>query len=149
MTNYLFEGFLSNADDYASAETYWRELWLDLRHDGWVQPWMDNGAFLDGNPIFTAFNPLQRKGIRIVQRAPQEGANDLVYWLDTFGGDVTEPESIRELVIDCVLSRRTAEAARHLMRQWIDGEVSVSHDLELTFSNGWVERDDFEVSPAA
>jgi len=75
----------------------------------------------DGNPIFSSFSPILRRGIRIVQQEPIEPGLDFQVWLDSFGGSPSDPDSIDELVIACVLSDVAAYHAQLAMIAWVEG----------------------------
>ncbi len=131
MITLMHSDFLNDETEYRRAETYWNQLWtridpLPKRAFGWVTPWVGTGSpsLLDGNPIFSAYSLRLRKGIRIIQHAPTEDQLELAFWLDTFGGPVTDPESIRELVIACALSDVAAIEANSLMSRWVEAEAS-------------------------
>jgi len=131
MITHIHQNFLNDETEYQRAETYWDQLWtridpLPKRAFGWVTPWVGTGSpsLLDGNPIFSAYSLRLRKGIRVIQHAPTEDQLELAFWLDTFGGPVTDPESIRELVIACALSDVAAIEAISLMNRWVEAEAS-------------------------
>ncbi len=125
----LFENFLDDPQQYERSEGLWRDLWTGIDPSQrerfmWEAPWLGTGSptIRDGNPIFSAFSPSLRRGIRIIQQEPVEPGLDFQVWLDTFGGAPTEPDSINELVIACVLSDVATIYARTLMRTWVAGE---------------------------
>jgi hypothetical protein len=131
MVHHLFADFLDDLNVYKQAVAYWRDLWtrvdpLTQKQLGWIEPWLSTGAstICDGNPIFSAYSPKLRKGIRVVQYPPAS-ADDVEcdYWLDTYGGDITDPQSIQELVITCALSEESARRSRRIIERWIPGLV--------------------------
>ena len=129
MVENLFENFLGDPHQYQQSEEFWKDLWRDVvrsagHHDDWLTPWLGTGSPLikDGNPVFSAFSPLLRRGIRIVQQEPVEPGLDFQVWLDAFGGPPTDPESINELVVACVLSDVAAHYARSAMMAWVAGD---------------------------
>jgi hypothetical protein len=131
MVIHLFKNFLTETHEYRGAEVYWLQLWENLEPTaksffGWRTPWLHTGApsILDGNPIFSAFSPTARRGIRIIQHAPTTEHPELAYWLDTFGGPITDPESIQELVIACALSDIVAAEVVPLLNAWVAGGFS-------------------------
>ena len=74
----------------------------------------------DGNPIFSAYSPSRRRGVRIIQLEPAGDARELTFWVDDFArGD---PEQVKELVVSCVLSEETLPVVNELLRQWVAGE---------------------------
>ena len=97
MVHHVCPRFLENKREYQRAVRHWEELWsefepLERELAEWRSPWMANDP-IDGNPIFTAFSPILRRGIRVIQHAPSSGSLELDYWLDTFGGKITDPRS--------------------------------------------------------
>lgn len=128
MVRYVFPHFLQDSSEYEKARSYWVDLWnrIDKRQRlqrDWRHPWLSSGVVAgeelqDGNPIFSAFNPETRCGIRIIQYPPESDRVEFDWWLDTFGGPATDPHAIRELVIACALSEEAAERAMELMEKW-------------------------------
>ena len=124
----LFENFLDDPLQYEQSEKLWQDLWSGIPQANrerflWQTPWMGTGSLSikDGNPIFSAYSPLLRRGIRIIQQEPVEPGLDFQVWLDTFGGVPMEPESVNELVIACVLSDVATVYALTLMTPWVVG----------------------------
>jgi hypothetical protein len=135
MVTHLFPKFLDSQNEYSQSAEYWIQLWEKIDKfqragRGWRQPWlwtgMDKGGdFLDGNPIFSAYSPIRHEGIRIIQYIPSSNKLEFDCWLDNFGGDETDPASIRELVIACALSEESSNKAYELMQEWIlRGDIS-------------------------
>lgn len=126
----LFPRFLEDDKQYELAEQYWCGLWeqisLSQREQyRWKVPWVGTGSpsIKDGNPIFSAYSPMLGRGVRIIQQEPIGPQLDIQVWLDTFGGDITDPDRIHELVISCTLSNVAANIARRLMGFWISGQA--------------------------
>lgn len=136
MINNLFPSFLENVEEYGLSEHYWQDLWeridpIDRERFRWTHPWLSTGSpdIKDGNPIFSAYSPSLGRGIRIIQNASVGLGLDIQAWLDTFGGDITDPGRIQELVISCSLSDVASQIALELMSPWVRGEpVSFSYD---------------------
>ncbi len=135
MAVHLFPGFLDDPAQYAAAEDYWRQLWDELmgragQREGWIRPWLQtayaNGTpFRDGDPIFSAWSPSRKLGVRVIQNRPEGVGLGLDFWTDTFGDEWSG--EVRVLVIACELSSRTADLARELIGQWVrTGEASLS-----------------------
>jgi hypothetical protein len=129
MVNHLFADFLDRPTIYDEAVRYWLTLWdrvvsEESVGDKWRHPWLGTGsdAIRDGNPIFTAYSPLEQKGIRVIQYAPTKATEELQFWFDTYGGSLTDPMNIRELVIACALSDEAALNASRLIGAWLRGE---------------------------
>ena len=130
MVKYLYPDFLKNQDVYAQAEQYWIGLWKnldprDLNEYGWEQPWFQSlpPDVSEGNPIFSAFSPRLKRGIRILQSDPTEKGVEFYAYPDTFGGTIFDPAAIHELVISCVLSDVAAHVAMQLIRPWVSNKL--------------------------
>lgn len=151
MVQHLFARFLEDPSEYEGAKTYWANLWnrmnelQRLRRD-WRHPWLSSGVVAgielrDGNPIFSAYNPETRYGVRVIQYPPESDHLEFDWWLDTFGGPATDPRAIRELVIACALSEEAADRAFELMQTWCrDGKIETCFErpLLLDYDLGWV-----------
>jgi hypothetical protein len=135
MVQHLFRRFLADPGEYAQAEDYWRRLWEQLaRFSGqqheWRYPWIrttyaDGTPFRDGDPIFSAWSPSRKLGVRVIQNEPQDEELELNCWLDLLG-DEWSGGKVRTLVISCALSRQAADLAWDLILSWMrDGEVSI------------------------
>ncbi len=129
MVKHLFRDFLESRDGYGSSVDQWVRLWngidsgLRARY-GWRQPWLrteweKGGAYMDGNPIFSAHTPSRQYAIRIIQYPPTSSDLEFDWWLDSFGGTATDPDSIDELVIACALSEEALADAFDLMQPWV------------------------------
>lgn len=145
MVNNLFPDFLSDPEQYGLSERFWEKLWdridpFQRESFRWTQPWLGTGSpgIMDGNPIFSAYSPRLRRGIRVIQEEPIGSALDIRVWLDTFGGTITDPDRIHELVISCTLSDIASEIALSLMSSWVRGNsISFrSDDAELLLPSG-------------
>lgn len=139
MVTHRFADFLEEPSQYARAVDYWVRLWErvdSLRRimDGWKSPWFSNrlgdGSLdMDGNPIFSAFSPSLRKGLRIIQYQPTSDGIEFDLWQDTFGGGRTDPEAIWELVIACALCDEAADRAFGAISDWVAGRP-----IRITFT---------------
>lgn len=125
----LFPHFLEDAEQYELSERYWRDLWHRIapahrEQFQWKSPWLGTGSpnIKDGNPIFSAYSPMLRRGIRVIQEDPIGSEPNIQAWLDTFG-DAADPDRIDELAISCTLSDASASLARRLMEPWICGQA--------------------------
>ncbi|HET6883647.1 MAG TPA: hypothetical protein VFI31_26070 [Pirellulales bacterium] len=115
--------------EYTAAEQLWARVWAQVAEDdrlrgGWRAPWFKPQPPNDGNPIFSAISESQRKAIRVIQYEPTSEDEEFDYWFDTFGGEATDADSIRELVIACALSVESAEAAGKLISSWVRGVLT-------------------------
>ncbi len=129
MEKLLFPDFLQDPKQYAEAEAFWQTLWSKIvatssQAAEWRFPWLNthfqNGSpCRDGNPIFSAVNEKRQRGIRVIQTEADSQESNLHSWGDYFGAK-DDPESLRELVISCVLSERTACQASELLGKWIE-----------------------------
>jgi hypothetical protein len=128
MIKHLYKNFLNSIEEYRASEDFWRDRWqregfpADQRL-GWSYPWISTGSpdFLDGNPIFSAFSPSQRRGVRIIQHEPTSRKLEIQAWPDFVGGRYYDPDAIQELVISCALSEAAADWALALVRPWVAG----------------------------
>jgi len=125
MVQHLNKTFLVDAAEYEAAQARWHQLWDRLTtaahvqaewHVPWFTPEFVNGTPMrDGNPIFSAVSPNQRRGVRIIQHEPTAGQLELDYWLDTFASE----EPVSELVISCALSAEAEQKVSELLHAWI------------------------------
>lgn len=126
MTEYLYSGFLKDPGLYSLSEHYWQGLWQSISDQdrfryGWQQPWFQPlpPKLGQGNPIFSAISPVLRRGIRVIQHEPTSNSLEIQAWTDSFGGPVTDPASIKELVIACALSNLAAGVVLEMMKTWV------------------------------
>lgn len=126
MVDHLYSNFLDDPRLYSLSEAYWQTLWMGISHHersrfGWQQPWFQPlpPKLGQGNPIFTAVSPTLRRGIRVIQHEPTVDSLEIQAWTDSFGGPITDPESIKELVISCALSNLAAGVATEMMKSWV------------------------------
>jgi len=145
MVRHLFSRFLVDSSEYRGAVQHWEDLWrkIDVRartRGAWRSPWLSTKAvdgtdFADGNPIFSAYSPDQKKAIRVIQFPPTTDRLQLDYWLDSFGGEVGGPQTTTELVISCALSDSASALAFSLMSAWVKGEIEIefSHDMSRMY----------------
>jgi len=119
MSSYqLYPDFLKDPTQYGKSEDAWRALWhsvdsLKREADGWESPWVD-GSWKDGNPIFSAWSPKRRVGLRIIQHDnPQSG---ITVWRNTFGERGTS-DAVDELVISCALTETNRLKVQQLMQR--------------------------------
>jgi tetratricopeptide (TPR) repeat protein len=119
MSAILHPHFLMDAAEYDRAAGAWLTLWSGLpspARAGWETPWVDE-SWRDGNPIFSAWSPALRKGIRIIQHEGDE--ENFVFWSNTFGGASGSPGTVDELVISCAQTPGTMGRARELVVRWL------------------------------
>jgi len=126
MIDQLYSDFLRDPRQYSLSESYWQGVWQNISYQdrsryGWQQPWFQPlpQKLGQGNPIFSAVSPLLRRGIRLIQHEPTSASFEIQAWTDSFGGPVTDPESIKELVIACALSNLAVVIAMEMMRPWV------------------------------
>ena len=116
--------------------------WMSTLAQSWRHPWLSSGVVAgeelrDGNPIFSAYSPENRYGIRVIQYPPESDRLELDWWLDTFGGPATDPQAIRELVIACALSEEASRRAFELMKEWcVRGEITERYDQPFVLDYG-------------
>jgi hypothetical protein len=114
----MFPNSLVDAAAYDASVREWATMWAltdeFLRSAGrWTSPWVDE-SWRDGNPIFSAWSPLLRRGLRIIQH---DDGTRFVVWRDTFGRGSSK--AVDELVISCALTMESLERARDLVLQWL------------------------------
>jgi hypothetical protein len=126
MIDHLYSDFLKDPKQYSLSEDYWQRLWQNISYQdrsryGWQQPWFQPlpRELGQGNPIFSAFSPLLRRGIRVIQHEPTCQTMEIQAWPDSFGGPITNPESIKELVIACALSDLAGGVVMEMMQRWV------------------------------
>ena len=135
MAAHLFPRFLADPAEYSRAEAYWRSLWEELTRltgqvQEWRHPWLqtayaDGTPFRDGDPIFSAWSPTRKLGVRVIQNELQQEALELDFWSDVVGDQ--RSGEVHTLVISCVLTSEAAGLARDLIVSWMrHGNVSVS-----------------------
>jgi hypothetical protein len=139
MSEYLFEDFLNSEREYRDAEMFWREIWDDAQkhaRSDWIQPWFSTQSreLEDGNPIFSAWSPSERRGLRIVQILPDHIERDVNYWIDWFGGDAWDLDAVTELVIVCAPTSANRQRIVLMLERWVaQGDVSEQiNTLETT-----------------
>jgi hypothetical protein len=131
---YLSVDFLTSPEKYEEARAFWRSLLEEaqMRCDSkWQEPWLKEppAELRDGNPIFTAWSPVFRRGLRVIQRPASLQIPDLSFWLDVFGGDLHEAGAVEELVLNCAPAIDLVPQLERLIFSWISGRpVSVSVD---------------------
>jgi hypothetical protein len=153
MADFLFPNFLQSRAEYAALREFWnQEIWARIprltRRD-WVTPWFapQHADLEDGNPIFTAWGPSRNRGLQIIQISPNSGATcDLNWWVDWFGGDASDPEAVRKLVIVCVLTVANQRRIRSMINEWVlHGRVSEHVEtLDATVTSD--SQSDFELA---
>jgi len=142
--------------EHTPIRAYWRDLWDEMarfagqQHE-WHYPWLrtayaDGTPFRDGDPLFSAWSPSRRLGVRVIQTEPQGDEVELNYWHDVVGDRWTG--EVQTLVISCALSKQAADAARGLILSWmIYAKASVSRpDPEELLVVSTLEDQDREVS---
>ena len=141
-TTYVHADFLESGPAYEEARRFWRSLWEEAQSphaSDWQTPWLAEpvAALQDGNPIFTAWSPPLRRGVRIVQRPASRDVPDLGYWLDMFGGDGHEPDAVEELVVNCSPAVELVPRLRSLLSRWMSGApVSASIEADQVLQTG-------------
>jgi hypothetical protein len=137
VVRHLYKDFLANAEAYRASEDFWRRRWEEILDADqlaeWSHPWISTGSLdlLDGNPIFSAFSPSSRRGVRIIQHEPTSSKVEIQAWPDFVGGNYYDPDVIQELVISCALSNAAADLAMSLIRPWVtSGSISFIEEEE-------------------
>jgi hypothetical protein len=148
---FLFPDFLRHPGQYDQAQALWAQRWEELvrsagQADAWESPYytttyVDGTACRDGNPIFSAADPVRRLGVRVIQFEPTGETGELASWRNTFAKG--EPEEIDELVISCSLTDATMAKAFELMRRWI-----TSGPVDGDLSSAWNQSFSPDLAPA-
>lgn len=104
----------SEHDEHARQ---WRALWERLapvrrQVDEWQTPWLDE-SWKDGNPMFSAWSPKVRRGIRILQHPDTKG---FVVWRDRFGEG---SQRVDEVVISCERNPESMSKVARLIESWL------------------------------
>jgi hypothetical protein len=133
MVELLFADFLKDPHSYDQAVRHWLDLWMKTdeaarKSKGWQHPWMisrfANGVELrDGNPVFSAWSPQLRKGLRIIQHEPTRPECELSFWIDDCGEG---EDFVQELVVACALSDEASILAFSLINSWVLGDIDVN-----------------------
>ena len=132
--NIHYPDFLEEVRDYEIVTTFWTQLIEQLPSVGEWHPFYQNSA-RDGNPVFSAWLPGQRKLLRIVQFLPEPGDSLFSAWLDDWQGDwpkgLTAPvdldeQPVPELVIELAATDNTLQLARTLIYLWLVADISVA-----------------------
>jgi hypothetical protein len=114
----MFPNSRGDTAAYDKSVSAWAKMWAQtdefVRTAGrWTSPWVDE-SWRDGNPIFSAWSPILRRGLRIIQH---DDSARFVVWRDTFGRG--SPIAVDELVISCALTVETLERVRELALKWL------------------------------
>ena len=112
-----------------AAEAWWREQWAAIvlaEQHPWITPWFpavfaDGTPWHDGNPIFSALCPAEKRGIRVILDPENDGT--VTCYRDWFAQG--EPEAIRELVV--VYGRDSRQEALTLVRAELPSIIERSH----------------------
>jgi hypothetical protein len=125
----MAELFPNFPDDYDQAVAWWVQLWAKIAPGGWESPFF-NHADSDGNPIFSAYDSLTNKAVRVIQSHSGEDEGDeeenFVYWWS-----VLDPECqhIQELVVWVHLTDVTAVLAENVIRSWVNDNLAYGADF--------------------
>ncbi len=133
-----FDDFLINAEVYDQNELFWKDIILEIAGELPTEPqWMNtiqNGEkWRLGNPMFTAYFPTLKRGLRIIQK-DKKGIKlpTLRTWIsDTAYIENDEEIDIWELVIGMTLTEENLEASEYLVKKWIDENTSLSTMKEI------------------
>lgn len=120
---------LPPVEQYEAAVEWWRLLWQKIPSEGWISPFYNNPD-QDGNPIFSAWSPTERRVIRVLQlsnRPRDEDEDDdvhLDFWWDVFGDDV------QELIVCCDgLDAEEVDFVRSLIERWVSGNLAFGSEI--------------------
>jgi hypothetical protein len=142
VVEHLYPNFLADDRAYSSTEAAWADLWTRVvRRAGqaalWRAPWLNthfaNGTpFRDGDPIFSAVDDGRQMGVRVIQLEPETPDDEHLEWRVDSVGEWSAPDSVRTLVVSCVLSVATRASVHGLFYDWVvRGEVPDRVSLAL------------------
>ncbi|AEE48410.1 MAG TPA: hypothetical protein PLC89_26835 [Haliscomenobacter sp.] len=121
MGQVLYATFLENRRVYRLAKTRWQRLFEQLlsAKQYTFRPFL-NEKRMDGNPMFTAYEPAVDRAVRIIQVDPAEAVSevDIKAWLDQAVMPERE-DRVEELVIDLVLTNEAESLSKQLIDGWL------------------------------
>jgi hypothetical protein len=132
--NIHYANFLEDVRDYEIVTSFWTQQLEQLPSVGEWHPFYQNPA-RDGNPVFSAWLPGQRKLLRIIQFLPEPGDTLCSAWLDDWQGDWPEglsapadldEQPVPELVIELAATNETLQLVRTLIYLWLVADISVA-----------------------
>lgn len=133
-----FDDFLINADVYDQNELFWQGILLDIIGDlpcnlQWMNTAQNGEKWRFGNPMFTAYFPTLKRGIRIIQKDKKNmKPATLRTWISDSAYIENDTEvDIWELVIGLTLTEENVEASEYLVKKWIDENTSLSTMKEI------------------
>jgi hypothetical protein len=93
----------------------------------WTMPWLDE-SWRDGNPIFSAWSPLLRRGVRIIQH------NDPSCFAvgRRIFGEAAAGDAVDELMISCAPTAETLQRVSRMLERWLTergGVVTANREL--------------------
>lgn len=139
MATLRYPEFLSDSAQYEASVADWRAVWErtnDLARGlgQWTMPWLDE-SWRDGNPIFSAWSPLLRRAVRIIQHVDP---GTFVVERRIFG-DPGAGDAVDELMISCALTVYTLQRVAGILERWLTdrgGVATSSRDLRGPVSTG-------------
>ena len=105
MVNRLFASFLDDRTVYYAAEMWWTEHINQLVNGkplrtGIFRTILANGEpFLDGNPMYSAYESISGRALRIIQQEPDFDEPEITAWLHRIESYKQLPEGTPQLVI--------------------------------------------------
>ena len=124
-----FPTFLDDQEVYHTITSFWAQVLeehLPADKSEWYPFYQNKGQ--DGNPIFSAWLPKQRKLLRIIQFLPAPGDTLFSPWIDEWQGAWPESlsppndlvaQAVPELVLDLALTPETIQLAQTLIYMWV------------------------------
>lgn len=115
----LYANFLEKKSTYQLTRHFWKKQFDEVLgvFDHPFHAYHEEKNY-DGHPIFTAYFPTLDRTVRINQHAPKDEQLHIEAQLDQILLDGKE-EPVAELRVDLVLSKKSANLTRQLLRQWI------------------------------
>ena len=136
-----FDNFLISDEIYDQNELFWKDIILEIAGKlpaklQWMNTLQNGEKWRLGNPMFTAYFPTLKRGVRIIQKDKKEIKSPaLRTWIsDTAYIENDEETDIWELVIGMVLTSESLEASKYLIKHWLDENTSLSSMKEIIAS---------------
>ncbi len=125
----LFPGFKDDPATCLAAAAHWQALCDRVLSASSRSGWQfrgptrfgDGSLECEGNPIFDLLNEEQAKAVRLIQdEVTADRPPSVRAYMDVRGED----DSIRELVVRCELTERTAARVAELIEEWTKPETT-------------------------
>lgn len=142
-----FDSFLKNNEVYDQNELFWEGIILEIAGElptklQWMNTLQNGEKWRLGNPIFTAYFPTLKRGIRIIQKDKKEiKSPTLRTWIsDTAYVENDQEIDIWELVIGTMLTNENVEASKYLIQKWLDENTSLPSMKEIIANESEIKK---------